>query len=41
MYPFYPENFDHPEMLRRDADERRVAREFRRRRRAERRSRDS
>jgi len=40
MYPYYPEAFDHLEMLRREADERRLAREIRRRRRAERRSRE-
>ena len=35
MFP-YPDDFDRPEILRRQADEHRLAREFRRRRRAER-----
>lgn len=40
MYPYYPEDFDRSDMLRREADERRLAREIRRRRRAERRSKE-
>ncbi len=35
MFPF-PDDFDRPDMLRRQADEHRLAREFRRRRRGER-----
>lgn len=35
MFPF-PDDFDRPEILRRQADEHRLAREIRRRRRAER-----